>query len=165
MKKKTPLTKKEQLFCSYYALYGNPRQAAAKAGWKIGAERAGLLLLRRSDIRGEILRAIKGSAELAAVQSGWSRLALGGIGDAVRLLYHNEDEPPQELDEMELMNVAEIKRPRGGGMEIKFFDRVKALEKLQDFSGAQERDGGASFYAALENGAAALREGGEANEE
>lgn len=165
MQKKKALTKKEQLFCSYYAACGNPRRAAAKAGWKIGAERTGLLLLRRSDIRGEILRTVKESAELAAVQSGWARLALGEIGDAVRLLYHNGEEPPPELDEMELLNVAEIKRPRGGGLEIKFFDRIKALEKLQELSAAGEVDESASFYAALENGAAALREDGGANEE
>lgn len=32
---------------------------------------------------------------------------------------------------MDLFSVSEIKRPKDGSMEIKFFDRLKALEHLE----------------------------------
>lgn len=164
MRKKRGLTKREILFCQYYARYGDPRRAAAKAGWTAGAERAGMLLLRREDIRQEICRAAKEAARLETARSGWERLAVGSISDAVRLLYHSGETPPECLEEMELLNVSEIKRPRGGGMEIKFFDRIKALEGMQQLQcGMQEES--ASFYAALERGAAALKEVGETDED
>ena len=40
---------------------------------------------------------------------------------------------------MDLFLVSEIKRPKDGSMEIKFFDRLKALEKLTDDSEKEDR--------------------------
>ena len=37
---------------------------------------------------------------------------------------------------MDLFLISEIKRPKDGAMEIKLFDRVKALEKLENLSAA-----------------------------
>ena len=42
------------------------------------------------------------------------------------------------LAKADLFNVSEIKRIKGGGVEIKFFDRQKALERLSDLN---DRDG------------------------
>ncbi|MFR8530728.1 MAG: hypothetical protein ACLVDB_06130 [Anaeromassilibacillus sp.] len=53
------------------------------------------------------------------VKKGYETLAFGGIEDAVRLLFC-EDLKPEDLEGLDLYNVAEIRRPRGGGMEIKF---------------------------------------------
>lgn len=61
---------------------------------------------------------------------GLRHLAFGEIQDAVRLLYAPEEQILPALGEMDFFNISEIKRPKGGGMEIKFFDRLKALEKL-----------------------------------
>lgn len=83
---------------------------------------------------------------------GLRRLAFGEIQDAVKLLYADEVQILSELDQLNLYNVSEIKRPKGGGMEIKFFDRLKALEKLGELERAQT-DGAAGFYQALESGA------------
>ena len=46
------------------------------------------------------------------------------------------DEPPEdsEIDRLNLFNVSEIKRVKGGGLELKFFDRQKALEKMFEFA-------------------------------
>ena len=68
---------------------------------------------------------------------GLRRLAFGEIQDAVRLLYAPEEQILPALGEMDLFNISEIKRPKGGGMEIKFFDRLKALEKLQALEAAE----------------------------
>ncbi|MCD7723306.1 MAG: hypothetical protein LUH82_05090 [Clostridiales bacterium] len=88
----------------------------------------------------------------AEVQNGLRALAFGDVKDAVLLLFAGEDEISKRLDELNLYNVSEIKRPKGGGMEIKFFDRIKALEKLRETDAAS---GGEplGFYRALEAGA------------
>lgn len=64
------------------------------------------------------------------IQRGYEKLAFGGIADAVRLLF-TEEPDLAALGKMDLYNIAEIKRPKGGGMEIKFFDRIKALQCLE----------------------------------
>lgn len=83
------------------------------------------------------------------VKDGLCELAFGSISDAVSLLYLSEEEIVDKLPKLKLMNVSEIKRPKGGGMEIKFFDRIKAMEKLIDKEQATQ-DTGLSFYQALE---------------
>ncbi len=86
------------------------------------------------------------------VRDGLCELAFGGVSDAVSLLYLSDEEAVDRLPKLKLMNISEIKRPKGGGMEIKFFDRIKACEKLLDTeNGAQES--GLSFYRALEKSA------------
>ena len=62
--------------------------------------------------------------------AGLRRLAFGSCNDAVKLAFADELPPQEELDRLDLYNVAEIKRVRGGGVEVKVFDRIKALEKL-----------------------------------
>lgn len=64
------------------------------------------------------------------VRSGYEQLAFGGIEDAVRLLFA-EELSPRVLKGMNLFNISEIKRQKGGGMEIKFFDRIKALQCME----------------------------------
>ena len=91
---------------------------------------------------------------------GLRHLAFGEIQDAVRLLYAPEEQILPALGEMDLFNISEIKRPKGGGMEIKFFDRLKALEKLQAMEAAEGHTA-AAFYHALEAGAKCVwQEGG-----
>ena len=86
------------------------------------------------------------------VEDGLLKLAFGSIGDAVSLLYLSDEEVLEKLPKLNLFNVSEIKKPKGGGMEIKFFDRIKACEKLREQ--AQEKSGeGLSFYQALEKSA------------
>ena len=66
---------------------------------------------------------------LCYVKTGLSRLAFGSINDAAALLF--ADEPArEEVLSADLFNVAEIKKVKGGGVEMKFYDRQKALEKL-----------------------------------
>lgn len=86
---------------------------------------------------------------------GLRRLAFGDITDAIILLYESEDNIINRLPELDLFNISEIKRPKGGGMEIKFFDRLKALDKLRELAEGTRENGATSFYEALERGAAA----------
>lgn len=91
------------------------------------------------------------------VLEGYRRIAFGDVSDPVRLLFC-EEVTPRALKNMDLFTISEIKRPKGGGMEIKFFDRIRALQCMQEL-GAEE-SGGCGIYRALEDGAKALREDG-----
>ena len=67
------------------------------------------------------------------IYQGYQQLAFGSIADAIKLLFM-EEPAPRALGKMNFINVAEIRRMKEGAMEIKFFDRLKALEswkKLQ----------------------------------
>lgn len=64
------------------------------------------------------------------INDGLRQLAFGDIKDCLYLLFSSDEDILSSLPNLNLMNISEIKRPRGGGMEIKFFDRIKALEKL-----------------------------------
>lgn len=90
------------------------------------------------------------------IKQGLMDLAFGDVSDAVSLLYLSDDEVIEKLPKLNLFNISEIKRPRGGGMEIKFFDRIKACEKLKELS-TVNTDKGLSFYQALEKSAEDLR--------
>ena len=84
--------------------------------------------------------------------AGYQRLAFGSICDAISLLYKS-DPSKEDLEGMDLFLVSEIKRPKDGSMEIKFFDRQKALERMYEY--ASSADSGAtarSLLAALAGG-------------
>lgn len=87
------------------------------------------------------------------ISEGLRRLAFGEIQDAVSLLFESEQEVLQRLPRLDLFNVSEIKRVKGGGMEIKFFDRLKALDKLSQLVENDCSKSSASFYDALERSA------------
>lgn len=92
------------------------------------------------------------------VTEGLRRLAFGEIQDAVTLLFESDENILSSLPRLDLFNVSEIKRQKGGGMEIKFFDRLKALERLGDVLDADSGQKAVSFYDALEKSAAGIKE-------
>lgn len=101
------------------------------------------------------------SKELAL--SGYRRLAFGKVSDAVKLLFA-ENVTDEELCRGDLFNVAEIKKPKDGAMEIKFFDRLKALEKLEE-CGTDETRSTSDFYRAVIGGVREADEKGDCEEE
>ena len=145
--KKKGLSSKEKEFCRLYLSLADSAAAAEKAGFTGDYAKTGNVLLSRSDITEEIGRLCslqrKSMSKMAAV--GYQRLAFGSIADAVSLLYM-ENPTPDTLRKMDLYSVSEIKRPKDGSMEIKFFDRMKALEKLSE---SVDGDGAVTFYEAL----------------
>ncbi|MDD6728269.1 MAG: terminase small subunit [Eubacteriales bacterium] len=90
------------------------------------------------------------------VSEGLRRLAFGEITDAVSLLYESDEDIIKMLPGLDLFNVSEIKRPKGGGMEIKFFDRLKALEKLREIAVMEEGKEQTSFFDALESASSSV---------
>ena len=153
------LTKRELLFCKL-AAKGNAESAALHAGYQSAPESVTRRLLSREEILLEIGRnAVQAhSSQRSPSRIGYERLAFGSIADAVKLLYM-EDPPPDTLEKMDFFPISEIKRPKDGAMEIKFFDRLQALECLER-SEQGEHAGLSPFYQALERGAQALEDSG-----
>ncbi len=160
--KKNKLSAREKEFCSCFLNTGNAEEAARRAGYLKNTKQKGENMLCKEKIAAEIeclaKQREKSLANMASV--GYQRLAFGNISDAVSLLYM-ENPSREDLSTMDLFLVSEIKRPKDGSMEIKFFDRLKALEKLE--SKSQENSGAESLFDAINNGAKAVgRDEGEA---
>ncbi len=143
------LSAKETLFCTYYHLNRCGREAAAKSGFR-APERTALRLLRRKDVQNFIKRLdAQKTDRQAEVLAGYRRLAFGCVNDAVRLLQSGDEIGAIAPDELDLFLVSELKRPKGGGLEIKFFDRLKALERLEQLANREPDARAAAFFAAL----------------
>ncbi len=151
------LTSKERLFCTYYCLSRNGGEAASKSGY-VFPEKSAARLLRKKEIKEEIERSDREKrAAQKDIISGYYRLAFGCFADAISLLFKDEV-TAEEIRGMDLYNISDIKRKKGGDIEIKFFDRLKALEHLQQISAQEEKDPAQSLFSAIEKGAAALRD-------
>lgn len=148
---------KEKDFCRWMAVCGEPERAARLAGYRHFEERWPRLLCRE-DIAEEIrsnTRMLRGVYENTAL-CGLYRTAFGNTGNALRLLYH-EEPSDRELDTLDLSSVAEIKRTKDKSVEIKFFDRIKAFEKMQDiFNSSEESKTAGSLLEAMRLSAQAL---------
>lgn len=119
------LTKKEKAFCVGFINTGDISQAQAYSGVKDGGA-----LLCREEIRDELERLARVYNESVSytASAGLKKLAMGDISDAVRLLY--EDNPDSDtLRSMDFFMISEIRR-KENAVEIKFFDRIKALSQL-----------------------------------
>lgn len=146
-------------FCRGFVQSGDAELSAKKAGFS-NPEHAGELLLSRSDICAEIERLTNQRSRLLGSMAaiGYQRLAFGNIADAVSLVYA-ENPSRMELGSMDLFLVSEIKRPKDGAMEIKFFDRIKALEKLENTS--VENNAAGSLFDAIGRSADTLGSDGD----
>lgn len=149
-----PMSNKEKYFCLCYAESGNVSDAASRAGYR-RPEKDGAVLMTREDIIGQIEKLCKLRAGNARERAriGYERIAFGNVSDAVSLLF-DADPAARDLNSCDLFNVAEIKRPKEGALEIKFFDRIKALEKLEGFDEEEHRQKNpvSEFYQALVSG-------------
>lgn len=152
----------EQEAALFYALYralGNAREAASLFGYcgYSGAEYAWRMLGNKKAAKR--LEALKPApAEYVdAVCSGLKRLAFSPANDAVRLALYGQNLSSLELDQLDLFCLSELKYG-DKGVELKFFDRQKALELLYNIaSSADEEQKERSFYDTLEESAALLR--------
>ena len=138
-KKRKGLNQREKLFCCYFANTQSVELSAKKAGYRKNPFIKGQQLLLREDVVDEIKNLMVARKELYAslAYSGYQRLAFSSVSDAVSLLYM--DSPDKKtLENMDLYMISEIRKPRDGAMEIKFFDRIKSLEKLTQLNTADD---------------------------
>lgn len=80
---------------------------------------------------------------------GYKKLAFGNTSDALKLMI-NDDVTNIPIDKMNFFNISEIKKTSNGSIEIKFFDRLKALQMIEELAN-QNSDDILPFYKALEN--------------
>ncbi len=145
------LKQKRKKFCCSYVLLGNVREAAISAGFPADtALMDGVECLESADCKRLISKLRLLLADSGSVISGLKRLAFGSCSDAVYLVFADELPPAEVISGLDLFNVSEIKRVKGGGVEVKLFDRQKALEKLFEFENTCSDKGCAeSLIAAL----------------
>lgn len=157
-RKRITLAEKEELFCQYFAQSCSPRESAAKAGYPF-PEKTAVKLLAQERIQKEIHCLFKENAKNNLNEQaigGFKRIAFGSIADAVSLMFLDGEPSPKALEEMDLFCISEIKKPRDGALEIKFFDRLEALEKLAELSERSDMESSVPFYQAIEQGARAI---------
>lgn len=145
------LNKKELTFCYHYVESANIKQSAILAGYKNNPEKKGLSLIFDTRICDKIESIYKEKRKNLMYRAiiGYERLAFGNIHDSIKLIF-SENLNNQKLEKMDLFNISEIKKPKDDSMEIKFFDRLRALEKLEEIQ-ASESSNKEPFYYALEN--------------
>lgn len=117
-------------FAAKYAECGNIFEAAVYAGAsRLTAPIEGLRLIANRAVRKKVRQIIDEQVTCPAAQ-GLRRIAFGRNNDAVKLCFA-EEVTQDMIDGLDLSGVSEIKCGKNG-VEIKFFDRQKALEKLYE---------------------------------
>ena len=71
--------------------------------------------------------------------------------DAVRLAWL-DPEQIQDIDHLDLRGVVEVKRSEKGAFEVRFVDKLKALELLERLSGKDEGEDLNAFLEGLRDG-------------
>lgn len=142
---------KEALFCEYLKILHSPREAAARAGYPF-PEKSAIRLMKKAAVKRRLSEL---GVQEETAKEGYKRIAFGSIADAVYLCTRGEVPERETLEQLDLFMVSEIKFSKNGGIEIKFFDRLKALEQL---SAQTETTGGKAepFFRALREGAKSL---------
>lgn len=151
------LTQKELEFCRWYAMCRNHREAAAKTGYSF-PDRSGIRLLTKENVLDEIDEIGEKIRKTAEAADGFRRIAFGSVADAVKLILGYEN--IADVEKLDLFMVSEIKLSKGGGIEIKFFDRIKALEALAGLTETNGGEGPAPFIDAIYKGSAAISDTG-----
>lgn len=137
---------REKLFCCYYAKLGNVSEAAVRAGFPPDCALAeGMDILRQKKYRRMISDFMSETVYPSKlVKAGLERLAFGSANDAAYLVFSEEMPPPEKISSLDLFNVSEIKRVKGGGVEVRLFDRQKAMEKIYEYASADSSSAAAS---------------------
>lgn len=150
------LTKKQRQFCHEWTLLHNEREAAVRAGYfHRQAEETAAALLQKKAVEKEILQQESLYHRICSpqeLQAALRRVVFGSINDVLRLFLHGEELTDEEIDKLDLFMVAELKRSKDGGMEIKLLDRLKALDMMMQTEGSQQ-DGITTLLQALDSSA------------
>lgn len=134
----------EQAFCRAYLACMDAQRAACA----VGAE-DGFALLRKKSVQSTLAK-MRGGEGICRedVLRRLGEIAFARANDAVKLAV-GEGMTAEEIDALELGALAEFKRGTNGAFEVKFFDRVKALELLCTLLGGGEGSAAAEFFRSL----------------
>ena len=132
----------------------NPKEAAIKAGYSSStAEKTAQQLLYRQDIN-EYLEKIKTDLKkdqiLSLAITALKRLIFCRPNDVLILALKSQDLSENQIENLDLFQISEIKKLKDGGFEFKFTDRIKAIECLISLLDKMDDDSGAeNFFRAL----------------
>ena len=143
------MNQKETIFCHAFCRVGDPKEAAVCVVIPPDkAAAAGEKMLASKRVR-DFLKAhgLDPEAEDFDIRCGLKRLAFGNIDDCVRLVMCGADE--EEIRRMNLFSIAEIRRTKDG-LELKLFDRLKALAQLDTMTRRDREDSASAFFEALD---------------
>lgn len=149
---------REREFCRLMTVYADPIRAAEEAGYRKPAT-AWKKLMGREDIAEEISRLSKNIRSIyqSTAFSGLYQLAYGSVSDAFKLAF-SDSIGSDELKKLDLRGVAEIKRTKDKGIEIKLCDRIKAAAQLSEAMNSDpERSSKSGLVEAMVLSAEALR--------
>ena len=134
----------QKRFARFFFYLRNLREAALHTGARAEeAEDRGLELLHSAETEAELKKLEEADSDtLSYVKRGLNRIAFGAVNDAVNMT-------ARDIMGMDLFNVSEIKISGKNVLEIKFFDRQKALEKLGEL--APQLDGGGESKRLIES--------------
>lgn len=145
------MTEKEHRFIGELKKGKTPMEAARRAGYSIHRRGDVDRLMAKPAVRKALNQEQKPPAR-QRIRQALERIAFGGVEDAVRFM----DGEGEELGE-ELFPVAELKR-RQGGYEVKFYDRLRAMELLERLEEGDLAQGDQSLSKILEESARAMRD-------
>lgn len=148
-----------KMFFYYFLKLRNIKEAGIQSGFpEKEAFFEGMKILTSNRTQKQLEKiSRKTDFSIGLVKAGLERLAFGNINDAVKLAFSDEAMTEKELASLDLFNVSEIKRVKGGGVEIKLFDRQKALELLWEMENTTDINSSAeSFFNAVKAGAEAI---------
>ena len=109
-------------------------------------------LLDKQAVIDEIDRLSEQVRTAVSAVDGLKRIAFGSVADAVKLVLHPDTVEPEALD---LFMVSELKCT-DKGVEVKFFDRIKALTALLQVTDSAESNETSRFVEAIFKGASAI---------
>lgn len=118
-------------FAQMFVRTRNGAEAAVMLGAQADeAKKIEAKYLANEKVKAEIRKLDRADQQtLCYIKTGLSRLAFGAVNEAAALIF-DEEVSRDDILKADLFNVSEIKKIKGGGVEIKFFDRQKAMEKL-----------------------------------
>ncbi|MBQ8533920.1 MAG: terminase small subunit [Clostridia bacterium] len=146
---------KEKLFCENLAVSQDAVKAALLSGFTDQPEKTAAKLLEKPAIRRRCKRLIKNSTDTLDAICGLYRIAFSNPTSAVCSLF---SEDVTDLKNADLFSVSEIKRGTNGAVEIKFFDKIRALQTLAQLSPTENESKIKGFYEAIMLGAKSVSE-------
>lgn len=159
--KKKPSPDRVDRFIYYLYLTSDPVEAARRSGID---EVCAIKLASSRGTQRKLSRLYNmHENDLCKARAGLERLAFGRINDAAELVFSCDEEGGfSRYDGADLFMVSEMKKVKGGGVEVKFFDRLKAIEQLIELDELIERKQSSGRF--LTAFGKALADGGEADD-
>lgn len=111
----------------------------------------GMVMLSDRQVKRQLDKLMREKRRLySVIRDGLEKLAFSRCNDAVELAFADRESITHSLiRKMDLSCVASIKRDKDGGVDIKLFDRERALEALMQLEDAEANNNAESFLKAL----------------